>query len=122
MDLTTQIENITMSKMCSIKPDADSTDSKKVTLRIKYDGLTLGDVMAKAVRTDVIAWQNGPGRKLFHTWGDEVTISAKAPGQSQIDPETAMVNKLAGMSPEEQTEYIQKMIRKSKSSMPYVTV
>lgn len=106
MELNTIISGVTLTKMCSIKPDSDSNESKKVTLNIKYDGLTLGDVLAKAVRSDVISWQNGPGRKQFKQWGEVVNISAKAPGQSQIDPKTAMVALLKTMTPREQQEYI----------------
>ena len=112
MDKSTVITNVTLAKVCSIKPDSDSTESKKVTLNIKYDGLTLGDVLAKAVRSDVISWQNGPGRRNYEQWGEVVNIDAKAPGSSQVDPESAMVAKLKGMSPRDQQRYINEVLLK----------
>ena len=117
MDLTTIIKGTKFTKTCVIKPDKESKLSKTITLELDYEGLTLSDVFSKAVRTDVISWQNGPGRKTFATLADKSTIkvSAKAPStQPQIDPETAMVAKLQSMTPEEQKTYINEVLLKGK--------
>lgn len=115
MNMNDRITGITLTKVCNIKPFKDADDNKQVTLAVKYDGLTYGDVFAKALRSDVISWQNGPGRKGYDTLIDKstVNVSAKAPGATAIDPETAMVAKLIAMSPEEQTNYLQKLMSKA---------
>jgi len=109
---------ITLTKVCNIKPFKGATDSKQVTLAIKYDGLTLAEVLTKASRTDVISWQNGPGRKGYDELIDKSTIkvSAKAPGAVSIDPEQAMVNKLKGMTVEEREQEIAKLIALAESN------
>ena len=115
MNMNESIKSVTLTKVCNIKPFKGAEDSKQVTLAVKYDGLTLGDVFAKALRSDVISWQNGPGRKGYDGLIDKstVNISAKAPGAVTVDPETAMVAKLISMSPEEQTNYLQKLMSKA---------
>ena len=111
MNMNESIINVTLTKVCNIKPFKGATDSKQVTLAIKYDGLTIGDVFTKALRSDVISWQNGPGRKGYDTLIDKstVNVSAKAPGAVTIDPETAMVARLMTMTPEEQIAELQRI-------------
>ena len=103
---------VTLTKVCSIKPFKGATTSKQITLEVKYDGLTLAEVLTKALRTDVISWQNGPGRKGYDGLIDKKTVkvSAKAPGVVTIDPEQAMVNKLKSMTIEEREQEIAKLI------------
>ena len=115
MNMNQSITGITLTKVCSIKPFKGADEGKQVTLAVKYDGLTLGDVFAKALRSDVISWQNGPGRKGYDNLIDKstVNISAKAPGAVTVDPETAMVAKLIAMSPEEQTNYLRQLAMKA---------
>ena len=94
MELNQTISNVTLSKVCSIKPFKDAPDSKAITVRIKFDGSTLQSVFDKAVAGSVIQWQNGPGRKGYDGWTDKQTIEIdfKAPGRTQVDPKTAMIN------------------------------
>ena len=115
MNMNQSITGITLTKVCNIKPFKGATVSKQVTLAVKYDGLTIGDVFTKALRSDVISWQNGPGRKGYDTLIDKSTIniSAKAPGATTVDPETAMVAKLMSMTPDEQTSYIKELAAKA---------
>ena len=122
MDMNEGIINVTLTKVCNIKPIKDSTESKQITLAVKYDGLTIGDVFTKALRSDVISWQNGPGRKGYAELVNKstVTVSAKAPGAVTIDPETAMVAKLVTMTPEEQKVYLQELAAKA-SGVPKET-
>jgi len=119
MDLDAKITDVKLTKVCSITPFEGAGESKQVTLEVNYEGLTLGDVFTKALGADVIKWQNGSGgRKNFDNLnsGQVVKISAKAPGvKPQVDPETAMVNKLAGMSEKEREEYIVEMLAKANS-------
>ena len=80
------IEGVTLSEIRSMSPDNDakkSRESKQFTLRVKYDGLTLRDVFAKAFKTDVVSFVNGAGgRKNYDNIVNKqvIDISAKTPG------------------------------------------
>ncbi len=116
MDMNEIVKDVTLTKVCSIRPFKGSDEVKQVTLAVKYDGLTIGDILAKALRQDVIAWQNGPGRKNFDKLvnGSTVNVNASRPGAAAVDPETAMVAKLMTMTPEEQQEYLNELAKKVK--------
>ena len=93
-DMLQIVRNVTLSKACSIKADKDSTDSKVINLKVKFDGATLQSVFDKAIAGTVITWQNGVGRKLFDTYRNNQTveISFVAPAsKAQIDPVDAMI-------------------------------
>ena len=127
MNMNEKITNVTLTKACNIKPFKGADDSKQVTLAVKYDGLTLGDIFAKALRSDVISWQNGPGRKGYDGLANKstVNVSAKAPGAVTVDPETAMVAKLMSMTAEEQVTYLQELAAKATKvtePVPNVTI
>jgi hypothetical protein len=110
------IANVTLTKVCSIKPDGDSDEKKNITLRIKFDGSPLQSVFDKAVSGAVIQWQNGVGRKNFDTFksGQTVDIQFNAPAsRTAIDPETAMIAKLQSMTPEEQAKYLKELTAKA---------
>lgn len=99
IDMSMVIENVTLTKVCSVKPDGDSSESKQVTVNMKYDGLTLQDVFTKALSSDVIKFQ-ASARKRFDTLGKVENVTAKSPGSMpQVDPKTAMLNeaKMAGI-------------------------
>ena len=96
MDMNEVIANVTLIKIVSISPDEESKKEgvkKTVTLRMKYDGLTLSDIFQKALKDDVISWANGSGgRKAFDKIADRSTIevSAKSPGSAPTEtPEDA---------------------------------
>lgn len=107
------IKGVTLTKVCSIKADGESTESKQVTLKVTYDGLTIGDVFTKALASDVIKWQNN-NRKNFNNIDKMVEIHAKSPGATQVDPETAMKAKLAGMPKEERKAYLEGLLAETK--------
>ena len=115
IDMNEVVTGVTLTKACSVKADEDTEKGKTINLRVKFDGVTLGDVFAKAVSSAVIAWQNGVGRKQFDTLqhGHTVDIQFKAPGaRAQIDHETAMVLKLQAMTPTERTSYLKELVAK----------
>lgn len=58
----------------SIKPDADSAETKTLTLRFNLNSVPLRDIIQKALSTSRISWQNGPGRSKFNTWKDRQVI------------------------------------------------
>lgn len=112
------ISDVTLMKVCSIKPDKDSTESKNITLRVKFDGSTMQGVFDKAVSGAVIAWQNGVGRKGFDTFKNNqvVDIQFNAPAsRTAIDPEQAMIAKLQAMDHEEQMKYINELAKKAQA-------
>ena len=39
LNLDQIVDNVVLTKVCSIKADADSTESKQVTLKIKFDNI-----------------------------------------------------------------------------------
>ena len=115
MNLNTIITDVTLTKVCSIKPDKDSDESKNITLKIKFDGATLQSVFDKAVSGTVIQWQNG-ARQNFDTLkhNQTVDIQFNAPAsRTAIDPETAMIAKLKAMSPNEQAAYLKDLATKA---------
>ena len=94
MNMNEVIANVTLSKVCSIKADKDSTESKQITLKIKFDGSTIQSVFDKAVAGAVIQWQNGVGRKNFDTYkpNQTVEIQFNAPAsRTAIAPEDAFL-------------------------------
>jgi hypothetical protein len=116
MNMNEIIAGVTLTKVCSIKADKDSTESKTVTLRVKFDGATFQNVFDKAVAGAVIAWQNGVGRKGYDTFKPNQTIDIQftAPAsRTAVDPETAMVAKLSTMTAEEQLAYLKELTAKA---------
>jgi hypothetical protein len=94
MNMNEVIANVVLAKVCSIKADKDSDESKQVTLKVKFDGATMQSVFDKAVSGAVIQWQNGVGRKSFDTIksGQTVEIQFSAPAsRTAIDPMTAII-------------------------------
>jgi hypothetical protein len=111
------ITNMTLSKVCSIKADKESTEAKNINLKVKFDGATIQSVFDKAVAGAVIQWQNGVGRKQFDTFKNNQTVEIQftAPAsRTAIDPETAMIAKLQSMTAEERVTYIQSMMKKAQ--------
>ena len=101
MDMNQIVNGIVLNKACSIKAFKDSDTSKTINLRVKFDGIALSAVFAKAVSSAVIQWQNGPGRSKYDQWSDKQTvdISFKAPGaMPTADPEVALAMKIKAMN------------------------
>ena len=120
MNMNEIITGVKLSKLCSIKPDKDSEESKQINLVIEFNGTTLQSVFEKAVSGAVIAWQNGVGRKGFDTYksGQTVEIQFASPAKnpakkSSVDPETAMVLKLRAMTQDEATAYLKSLAAKA---------
>lgn len=104
-------------KACSIRPDGDSTEKKAIILELSFDKVPLSGIIEKALRPAVIQWQNGPGRKHWSSWTNNqvVKINFTAPAATpQKDPEEAMIEKLQGMTPEEQKKYLADLQKKAK--------
>lgn len=118
MDLNQIVNGVVLSKTTSVSPDNDSKKEgvhKQVTLKVKFENVSLQSVFDKALAGVVIQWANGPGRKGFDKLkhGQTVEISFSAPGKTTIDPETAMVAKLQSMTPQEQIKYLKELAAKA---------
>lgn len=117
-NLNEKVTGVKLSKACSIKPDKDSTESKTITLEVRFDGVNLEDVFAKALSSTVIVWQNGVGRKSFDTLKNNQTVKVdfKAPASKpQIDSAEAEAMKLSQMNEDQQKAYIAELIAKAKA-------
>lgn len=86
MDIKQKLTGVIRSKSCSIKPFKDAPESKRITLNIDYSDLTIDDLLTKAISHDVIAWQNGRGRKDYKKLADGqvVNIRASAPAAAPM--------------------------------------
>jgi hypothetical protein len=73
----------------SFRRDGESSDRKTVTLRFRLDDVSLSDVLADALRTKRISWQNNVGRKDFDRIADRsvVEVDYTAPGKREKTPE-----------------------------------
>ena len=104
----------------SMKPDADTNDVKKFTLKVKFNNVPVADVIAKALDPTKIQWVNGVGRKHFDTWENNqvVDVDFKSPGRApQLSPmeQFKLDAKAAGVDVEDKqalTEYITKQLDK----------
>ena len=116
MNMNEVISNVTLTKACSIKADADSEQKKTINLKVKFDGAPLKGVFNKALAGAVIAWQNGVGRKNFDKYsnGQVVEITFISPASNAVDPETAMISRLQTMTDGERQAYINELIAKAK--------
>jgi len=116
IDMNEVITGVKLSKVCSIRADKDSTESKQVTIKVKFDGATLGSVFEKAVAGAVIQVQNGRLRKEYDQLknGQVIEIQFSAPAaKAQIDPEQAMITKLQAMTPEQRLAYLKELATKA---------
>ena len=68
----------------SMKPDGDSTESKKFTLKVKLANVPVEAIINKALEPTKIQWVNGVGRKHFDTYTNNQTIEIdfKSPGRA----------------------------------------
>lgn len=88
INLNDVVNGVELVKACSIKPDKDSTESKTINLRIRFNNVTLKDVFDKAVSQTVIVWQSGTGRKKFDEFENHQTVNVEfsSPAKTTIDP------------------------------------
>ena len=99
----------------SMKADDGSTDKKLFTLKVKFNAVSVFDVINKALEPTKIQWVNGVGRKAIDTIENNqtVVIDFKSPGrQPQIDPEVAIINNAKAMDRTERRAYIAELNRK----------
>jgi hypothetical protein len=95
-DIRNYVVNGTFDVSASFKRDADSTESKTVTLRVNLMNVNLGNIIADALKPKRITWQNNVARKNFDTIADRsvVEIDYSSPGKREMSAEE-LVAKLA---------------------------
>ena len=103
--------DITLTKVCKVSPDKAGKlagVTKNINVEVSYKGLTFKDVMAKALKSDIIAYQNGVARKNFNKMvnGETVKIDAASPGANYIDPEEKTIELFGNKTEEEQLAFI----------------
>ena len=98
----------------SVKPDGDSTTSKKITVRTTFDNVPIDTIVTDAIRTDNIRYQRDL-RKLFDTLTDGATMERVYGAKTSatvITPEmaeNAFRAKLDNMTPTDRVAYIEQM-------------
>lgn len=108
------LDAITITKTVKVSPFKDSPDSKKITLKIMFNKISLQSVIDAAVRSDVIRYQ-ASARKVYNSLIDGSTVERNfsAPIRTVIITpemaEQAFMAKLANMTPEDRLAEIQKM-------------
>lgn len=112
-NLGTVLHGVVYNKAMSIRPFKGATEKKTFNVAIDFDGVTLSEVIAGAVASDIIKLQN-PLRDKYDALEDGTTIKRKysAPvrsGVTQEEAEKAVVMNLANKSPEEKLAYINEL-------------
>ena len=70
----------------SMKPDGESAEAKKFTLKVRFNNVPVTDIINKALDPTKIQWVNGVGRKHFDTFSNNQTIEIdfKSPGRAPV--------------------------------------
>jgi len=70
----------------SMKPDGESSESKKFTLKVKFNNVSVIDIINKALDPTKIQWVNGVGRKHFNTYTNNqiIEVDFKSPGRAPV--------------------------------------
>lgn len=77
-DLDLTIQGVVLEKVVNVSADDEGKkagDTKQVTVKMSFDGVTLKSVFGAALGAGVIKWQNGSGRKGFATLPKVVEVS-----------------------------------------------
>lgn len=106
--------DIVLSKACKVSPNIVGKEkgvTKTINVEISYKNLTFKDIMAKALKSDIIAYQNGNARKNFETLTNNgvVKINAASPGANYVDPEEKVLDTFGSKSEAEQKAFIRKL-------------
>ena len=97
MNMNEIITGVILSKLTSVSPDNESKKegiSKKINVKVKFDGALLRAVFDKALSGAVIQWANGVGRKGFDKLTDNQTVEIQftsPASQPTIAPEDAFL-------------------------------
>lgn len=75
----------------SMKPDNESKDVKRFTLKVRFNNVPVADIVNAAIGSQPtkVQWCNGPGRKHFEIWENNqvVDVDFKSPGRApQLSP------------------------------------
>jgi len=84
IETKTDYVNGTFNISGSMKADNTSTEVKKFTLAVKFDNVSVADIIEKALDPTKIQWVNGVGRKHYDTFtnGQTIEVDFKSPGRA----------------------------------------
>lgn len=80
--------NAVRSKVCKVRADKDSEDSKKVTVRVTFKEVSVDQLLDAVLKSEVIRWQQG-ARKKYDSVVDNsvVAITFQAPVRQEPSAE-----------------------------------
>lgn len=118
------ISGVTLTKSCNVSPDSESKKdgtTKRINVKVKFDGATLQGVFDKALASTVISWQNGVGRKAFDSLTNNQTIEIQftAPASKPTEaPEDAFTReaRAAGIDLNDEQALTMYIIKRMKAA------
>ena len=107
---TQMIMDMKVIRTCSTKMPGDDKGTE-TTLTIDFSGLTWGDVLEKAIRSDVITWQNGlrTSKTILKIPTTAFYKSPKPGTRSVADPIEASIAHFPSMREDEQEDFIARL-------------
>ena len=115
------LDTFYLTKVVSVKATGESKESKTVTLKVKYEGVSINDLaLATLGQGVVVQWQNGgSGRKNYDNLPDKgiVKVDFKSPGKSpEKDPDSVVIARLASFKTQAEREaYLREQLAKFES-------
>lgn len=109
MDMNEVVNGVVLTKSCKVSEDEDTpaSEQKTVTLRVKFNGITLGAVFAKAMSSTVITAQTKLRKRFASLKPNEVIdVEFSAPGSTAVDPIGAAQSLYASLDEAGQAAFI----------------
>jgi len=89
-NLMDRVDGVTLTKVMSVSPNDDAKkagESKKITIKVNFDGVTLEDVFQGAMSSEIIKAQN-PLRKSYMSLEDGQVVERKYGERTPRQPMT----------------------------------
>lgn len=119
MDLTKKIDKLTLTRRVGLSPEKGSKDSKTVTIRVKFDGSTIGDVFNSAMSAIAIKWQTRMRKKYESVKSGAVYDIAFIGPRGRGDAVEEISDMLAGMDEAAREKWIaDNLLKKAKKQSP----
>lgn len=89
--------NTVKSKVCKVRPDKDSVESKRVTVKVTFKDVTVDQLLEAVMKSEIIRWQQGARKKYENIVdGSVVNITFQAPVLQELNAEE-LIAKLKAM-------------------------
>lgn len=110
-----------MSATCRYSADLESKKAgitKSATLVFKFTSVQLTAILLKALRPQIIAWQNGFAREHYDVLEDGMTVNLdfKAPATMPVDHKAAVKAELATLDAEARKAYLAELMASCEAS------